>query len=232
MQGYWRASLSPAYNFFLALVLLVGYEGILRLTSTPISQRNLVEVGLTHLIGWASPYEWVLSVMIALLGVVYVYFIRRESTRLTDWVFGLMILEATAWAAALYKLLPWLTQTLFPHPAQLNPFSPAFWESVALCMGAGFYEELFFRLLLVEGLLYLATGFHPRKATAFHYLVIWTLSAALFSAAHFLYEEPTSYAFWYRFLFGLFMSGLYLLRGFGIAAWSHAIYDMAVLWWR
>lgn len=232
MRGYWRASLSPAYNFFLAVALLVGYEGILRLTGTPPAQRNLVDIWLTRLVGWASPYEWVLSVVIALLGVVYVYFIRRESTRLTDWVFGLMLLEAVGWAWLVYRLLPWLTRTLFPPPAQLNPFSPAFWEGTALCMGAGFYEEWFFRLLLVESLLYLSTGLRPRKATAFHYLVIWTLSAVLFSAAHFLYEEPTTYAFWYRFFFGLCMSGLYILRGFGITAWSHAIYDMLVLWWR
>jgi hypothetical protein len=28
---------------------------------------------------------------------------------------------------------------------------------------------------------------------------------------------------------GLFFSVLYLLRGFGIAAWSHALYDIAVM---
>lgn len=232
MRGYWRASLRAAYNFFLAVTLLVGYEGILRLTGAPSAQRNLIDIWLTRLVGWASPYEWVLSVVIALLGVVYVYFIRRESLRLTAWVFGVMIVEAMGWAVALYKFLPWLMRELFPQPAQLNPLSPTFWESAALCMGAGFYEELFFRLLLVEALLYLSTSLRPRKATAFHYLVIWTFSAVLFSAAHFFYEEPTTYAFWYRFFFGLCMSGLYILRGFGISAWSHAIYDMLVLWWR
>jgi len=26
------------------------------------------------------------------------------------------------------------------------------------------------------------------------------------------------------------MSGIYILRGFAIAAWAHALYDIAVLW--
>jgi membrane protease YdiL (CAAX protease family) len=99
-------------------------------------------------------------------------------------------------------------------------------------MGAGFYEELFFRVMLVEGLLLIFTGLQPKKATAFHQVAAWVLSAVLFSTAHFLYETPSSYAFFYRALFGLLMSGMYILRGFAIAAWGHALYDILVLWWR
>ncbi len=98
-------------------------------------------------------------------------------------------------------------------------------------MGAGFYEELFFRVLLVEGLLLLFTGLRPKKATAFQYIAAWVISAVLFSLAHFMYEKPTLYAFYYRTLFGLMLSGLYILRGFGITAWAHALYDVFVLWW-
>lgn len=232
MRGYWKASLSPAYNFFFSLILLVGYEGILRLTGNPSGERNLIDEWLSRLLSWASPYEWVISLGIALLGLAYVYGIRKENTALTDWVFFLMLGEAVAWALLLYKLLPLLTHAILPPPpAQLNPFSPSFWEGIALCMGAGFYEELFFRVLLVEGLLLLFTGLRPKKATAFQYIAAWVISAVLFSLAHFMYEKPTLYAFYYRTLFGLMLSGLYILRGFGITAWAHALYDVFVLWW-
>lgn len=227
MRAYWKASLSPAYAFFLSLGLLVGYEGILWLTGGTLSDRNLVDQWLTRLLSWAHPYQWVVSLAVVLLGLAYVYGIRKEKTELTEWVFFLMLMEAAAWALLLFKILPLLTIHL--QQVQLAWLSPDFWRGIAQCMGAGFYEELFFRVLLVEGLRLVFTGLRPRQATAFHILMIWGLSAAIFSAAHFLYETPTTYAFLYRWLFGLFMSGLYLLRGFGIAAWTHALYDIYVL---
>ncbi|MCX7606594.1 MAG: CPBP family glutamic-type intramembrane protease [Bacteroidia bacterium] len=230
MVSYWKASLSPAYNFFLSLLLLVGYEGLLFLTGNPSGERNLVDTWLTRLLSWASPYQWVVSLGIALLGLAYVYGVRKERGKLTEWVFFVMLVEAFAWAFLLYKLLPLLTHRFFRAPAQLSFLSAHFWEGIGHCMGAGFYEELFFRVLLVEGLLLLFTGLQPKKASAFHYIATWLLSAALFSAAHFLYESPSRYAFFYRGIFGLCLSGIYILRGFAIAAWAHALYDMLVLW--
>src|SRR5438477_294116 len=37
------------------------------------------------------------------------------------------------------------------------------------------------------------------------------------------------YSFVFRTIAGLFFSGLYLLRGFGITAWTHALYDVFLL---
>jgi hypothetical protein len=36
-------------------------------------------------------------------------------------------------------------------------------------------------------------------------------------------------SFLYRFLFGLILNGIYVWRGFGVAAWTHAIYDIMVI---
>ncbi|MCS7162986.1 MAG: CPBP family glutamic-type intramembrane protease [Bacteroidia bacterium] len=233
MRAYWRASLSPAYNFFLAIFLLVGYEGLMyALGGAPTSTRNLVDQWLTRLLGWTKPYQWVVSLLIVLLGLAYVYGIRRDTSTLTEWVFLVMLVEAAAWAVVLYKFLPLLTAHVLPPAAQLSLLlSEDFWLGLAQCLGAGFYEELFFRVLLVEALRLLLTGFSSTKATALHTAVVWCISAILFSLAHFLYEPFRAYAFWYRALFGLFMSGLYILRGFAITAWAHALYDMYVLWW-
>ncbi|MCS6895958.1 MAG: CPBP family intramembrane metalloprotease [Bacteroidia bacterium] len=207
--------------------LLIGYEGILRLVGSPPTERNLVDQWMTRLLGWATPYEWVISVGIVMVGLAYVYGIRREKANLTEWVFILMIAEAAVWGMLLYKGLPLLVANLrTAYPAQLAWLTPDFWQGIGQCMGAGFYEELFFRVLLVEMLLVLFTGLRTQKATAFHQVAAWVLSAALFSTAHFLYETPTTYAFLYRLIFGLFMSGIYMLRSFGITAWTHALYDI------
>jgi hypothetical protein len=61
------------------------------------------------------------------------------------------------------------------------------------------------------------------------------LAALLFSAFHYVgpYGDPwTLSSFVFRFLAGLLFSVLFLLRGFGIAAWTHALYDIFLFVFR
>jgi hypothetical protein len=55
------------------------------------------------------------------------------------------------------------------------------------------------------------------------------ISALIFSAFHYVgaYGDPWQLeSFTFRFLAGIAFSALFLLRGFGIAAWTHALYDV------
>ena len=59
-----------------------------------------------------------------------------------------------------------------------------------------------------------------------------TGGAAVFSAFHYVgpYGDRLElYSFVFRLIAGLFFSALYVLRGFGITAWTHALYDVLVL---
>jgi membrane protease YdiL (CAAX protease family) len=97
-----------------------------------------------------------------------------------------------------------------------------------LSLGAGLYEELLFRVLLVSGLALAGRrllGWSPRAAGA----VAVGVSAVAFSAFHYVgpYGDPfTLPSFTFRALAGLAFSALYLTRGFGITAWTHALYDV------
>ena len=102
---------------------------------------------------------------------------------------------------------------------------------LTLSLGAGLYEELLFRVVLVA---LLANGFR----LLFGVSRIWAgvaatvIGAILFSAFHYvgpLGEPMRLESFVFRTLAGLAFSGLYLTRGFGITAWTHALYDVAVL---
>jgi hypothetical protein len=58
------------------------------------------------------------------------------------------------------------------------------------------------------------------------------LGALIFSAFHYIgpYGDHLEvYSFVFRTIAGLFFSGLYLARGFGITAWTHALYDVFLL---
>ena len=104
-------------------------------------------------------------------------------------------------------------------------------ERLMLSLGAGLYEELLFRVVLVTALAFLA-----RRVLG---LGVWTagalaavIGAFLFSLIHYVgpYGDPFQLAsFTFRFIAGLVFSVLYLLRGFGITAWTHALYDVLVL---
>jgi hypothetical protein len=100
-----------------------------------------------------------------------------------------------------------------------------------LSLGAGIYEELLFRVLLVGLLAWLGhrvLGLQPLAAG-----IMATLSGALiFSAFHYVGpfgDRLDAYSFVFRAIAGVFFSALYLLRGFGITAWTHALYDVLLL---
>ena len=58
------------------------------------------------------------------------------------------------------------------------------------------------------------------------------IAAGIFSAFHFIGEFGDYFSFdifMIRFFAGILLGILYFLRGFGIVAWSHSIYDLIVL---
>jgi len=101
-------------------------------------------------------------------------------------------------------------------------------------LGAGIYEELFFRLLMIPalGALVGMAGGSPKCKL----VVAVGVSSLLFSAAHFLPGgksfAPATLEFWTTFVFLLVAGGyfamLFLYRGFGIAAGTHAAYNIFV----
>jgi hypothetical protein len=58
------------------------------------------------------------------------------------------------------------------------------------------------------------------------------VGATIFSAFHYVgaYGDVfTVQSFVFRLIAGIFFSALYLLRGFGIDAWTHALYDVFLI---
>jgi hypothetical protein len=97
-----------------------------------------------------------------------------------------------------------------------------------ISLGAGIYEELLFRVVLVSGLALLATRVFRWPRTRANLFAV-VLGALIFSAFHYIgpYGEPLRLdSFTFRAVAGLLFSGLYVLRGFGITAWTHALYDV------
>ncbi len=96
-------------------------------------------------------------------------------------------------------------------------------------VGAGVYEEVLFRLCLVPILFGLLRAMLvPRKMAV---ILTVVASSLLFSIAHYVgpaADEFTLYSFVFRTTAGVVFAALFVLRGFGITAGSHAAYDLLV----
>lgn len=121
-----------------------------------------------------------------------------------------------------------------PSATALVTESP--FAGIVLSMGAGFYEELAFRvgLFAVLGrLVWLAFVANPLPIMKWLFWLGWSLfSAAVFSAWHHVgrFGEPFSLqAFVFRWVSGFVFTVIFALRGFAPAVWTHTLYDIWVL---
>jgi len=111
---------------------------------------------------------------------------------------------------------------------------PALLAEIVTGIGAGIYEELLFRLVLICTLMLLfqnVLGWGKGNSIAMSVLI----SAALFAAHHnvdFLSGQPNQMDLfdWPKFIFrimaGVYFAILFAIRGFGITAGTHALYDI------
>jgi hypothetical protein len=237
-SSYWRASRAPRYSLLFALPLLVFYQVLaVLLAHGQRSIRNGADVILQGLFT-AVAGAWGPPLFMACLIAAGLWLVARDmrahGSRLRAILFLTMLGESIV-LAGLFGLgvggvtsgVLGLLQTLALAPtSQLDP-----WTHLMVSLGAGIYEELLFRVLLVGALSSAARallGWRPVPAG----VAATLLGAAIFSAFHYIgpYGDRLElYSFVFRMVAGVFFSALYLARGFGITAWTHALYDVLLL---
>jgi membrane protease YdiL (CAAX protease family) len=139
--------------------------------------------------------------------------------------------SAGAWAAGLF---------LGPITAREGLVS-----GVVTSLGAGFYEEVAFRVILFglvgqvvvwavcgERLRALSGGTRLSARGAILTAAWAVVCALIFSGVHYIGPLRDSFAlpsFAFRATLGLALTLIYVLRGFSTAVWAHAIYDVWVV---
>lgn len=240
LQAYNEACKRPSYNFLFSVVLLVLYEasvGMMRYFGRG-QVVNGVDAWFTNLLALIPYGSWVLSFCIVAAGIAYLYIDSKEGVSVRPKFFGLMLLESLVWATVLYLTLPRLIGQMFAGnilsalpAAVVKPAQPTLLDNIGLSFGAGFYEEFFFRLLLVRGVQLVMTVFKWDTESVWSVMGVILFCSLAFSGAHYIGnmgDDFSLYSFTYRFVFGLVMSFVLVLRRFGITAWTHALYDVLV----
>lgn len=242
-RGYLRLSTRPLHVLCFLAPLIVLYEvgTVLYLTDRgrgvveTVSAQSIL-ARFFEVFGVASLYLPGIA-----LGTVLLlwHLLERDRWRVQPGVLAGMLCESLLWTVPLL-VLGLLMQggrsggqpgpaAAMALPAALEAHSAG--ARVTLSVGAGLYEELLFRLIIIAGLhLVLVDVAGLRNGPG--YLIAAVVSAIAFAMYHDVTPPggPTNYplAMFYG-VAGLYFAGLFVLRGFGIVVMVHTLYDVLVL---
>lgn len=224
-ESYWSLSRTPLTSLVFSLPLVLAYEGGVLMLGRG-SPRNGADVWLRQALDALGFGAYFLLPALTVLGLLAWHHVEHDRWRFSPAVLAGMAFESLLWAAVLVGIAR-LQDRLWPLAAAVVE-EGVLARLVAFC-GAGLYEEVLFRLLLLPALAWAfeRIGFSGAVAAVLGLVG----SSVLFSAAHYvgpLGDTFQIYSFTFRFLAGMFFAVLFSVRGFGIAAGAHAIYDILV----
>ncbi|MBX3103169.1 MAG: CPBP family intramembrane metalloprotease [Bacteroidetes bacterium] len=230
--GYFALTRRNSYNFVLAGILLGLYELSKLFNSGDVQVVNAIDKLMKWFFELIPNGTLYVSAALAVIGLFYIVRDFQQGYKLRTGMLGFMWLEALVWAGVIYFNLSIVINWI---PAMSAGKGVTFWQELSLSLGAGFYEEFFFRLILVKLTVFaLMIAGMEQNGTPTRILTV-LITAVIFSLVHFDFilgsmGDPWSwYAFFFRTAFGVLMSLLLMLRGFGITAWAHALYDVLVV---
>ena len=236
-KDYLARSRSPRYSILFALPLLLLYEGAaFAVTGSAFEGiRNGADVLMKSLFVGLGGRRGLLVFDALLFGVgaLLVWRDRKaHPAKLEGRTFALMFLESSVYAVLFGGVVGRLTALVLGMPGLLSAVQGAgqldLPTQLVTSLGAGIYEELLFRVLLTGGLVLAAKVLLGWEGTKGKVLAV-ILSALIFSAFHYigaLGDRFTMESFVFRAIAGVVFSALYVTRGLGVTAWTHALYDI------
>lgn len=156
-------------------------------------------------------------------------------------------IEGVVYAVLMRVAAGYVVGSLFAGPGGIRDQGPFF--GFIMSLGAGFYEELTFRVILyglgAKLLVWLvtkqkveltgtaATNRSSLTLATLGVMLAWSFCCAFaFSAMHYIGAGSDPFqlpSFLFRFVLGLVLTLIFATRGFAAAVWTHALYDVWVL---
>jgi membrane protease YdiL (CAAX protease family) len=237
---YMEQSRRPLTSLAFLVPLLVLYEGgIIALGADAL--RNGPEVWLRSLLATLDFGQYFLLPVLIVGSLLVWHHTTGDPWRVSPGVVLAMFVECAVLAFLLLLLAQsqrWFEgrfDAMLPSlriQAQIDPKEIGKFIGY---IGAGIYEEFLFRLMLIPlvsalvGLLASLLRVEGRLQL-FKPVIAVLVTSLLFSAAHYIGAESFEWStFVFRFIAGVFFAVLFLHRGFGIAAGTHAAYDLYTL---
>lgn len=238
---YWSESRRPLVSLAFVAPILALYEaGVLFLGTKAL--RNGADVWLRRFLEALDFGHYFLLPLLTVAILLGWHYTARQPWSVRRDVVSRMFLESVLLAVGLRLLLQVEAVMLAGLGAVLAPAAAvggglrASLGNLVGFLGAGVYEELLFRLVLLSAAVWLLArwGFSATRGAVLAALV----TSFVFAAAHYVgpYGDPIElgqFSFWFaalfRFLAGVFFSALFVCRGFGIVVGTHAAYDILAM---
>jgi hypothetical protein len=224
-------------NLLTSLVLvfplfLVYQIGVL-FTLPMLNGADFLTVFLFRNLGLSQGAYLAYTVVVAVAFAIAVALLRRKQ-RFDPRLIVPVFVESAIYALTMGSLIVFvMTRVLHVSPRLAGGViaDQGLGTRFVMSLGAGVWEETVFRLGIMTGIAVLlerVLGFGRWVAVALGLVA----SAVLFSAMHHIppYGDPLHVGvFVFRVLAGCFFGLIYWLRGFAIAVYTHALYDIYVL---
>ena len=228
LKTYASRSSDLAVSFLLVLPLLLFYEIGIVLLRSPV--KNAADVLLKGPLMFAGPDRvLVFNLILFLLFAAALFSLDKQRREIDGGLVTLIFAESFFYAFLLFLICPFVVfacRRLLSIGRARNLF-----QQIVLSVGAGVYEEILFRLVLL-GLAMLLCAKVFRLSRTFSAVVSILFSSAVFALMHYLGplgDRFTIDSFIYRTTAGTLLAVVYVTRGFGIAVYTHAIYDILVV---
>lgn len=237
-QGYAALSSRPLHILLFLLPLILLYEiGLTvylsdqKLGVGDISARTILR-GLFDSFGVASFH---LPAFVLLVVLFLWHLMVHDPWKVRASTLVGMALESTLWAIPIFVLGMLLMSPARPAAA-VSPgagdLAALPWQvRLTISVGAGLYEELVFRLLLITIAHFLLVDLLrvPNGAGMVIAAVVSAVAFALYHNISYVGGGANLALLAFYCIAGLYFAALFLIRGFGIAVATHAIYDLVVL---
>jgi membrane protease YdiL (CAAX protease family) len=225
-RGYFKETRRPVYSAALVLPFFLVYHiGTVFLETTYINGADALIIRLLSLFSVRSMFA---SAVVLLLFFVFWQVRSRAKWKIDSAKLTFLFVESIFFALLLYIGFGWLPVRLGFSAAAGE--APGALQQLVLYCGAGIYEELVFRGFLLGTLILLLTRLLNWKRTraSITAAVAGSLLFALFHYVGPAADAFTADSFLQRTLGGLYFSALFVTRGFGVTASSHALYDILI----
>lgn len=248
-NSYTERTSRPIYALIYLLGFLVLYEiGIFFIQPEVLTQSLVQPEGQVvafywvrmalRFLGFSTRMTWIAAPLMVIVILLALQFTSKTSWQVKAGDFILMTGECILLAIPLIVLSLLLNRAIAEPNAALQATDSGggnhLLVDVVTGIGAGIYEELVFRLVLICLLMLIFQDlFGLQKTTAIFWSVV--ISAVTFSIHHhFFYANGQLYRgdtftigkFLFRALAGVYFAALYAVRGFGVTAGTHAFYNI------
>jgi membrane protease YdiL (CAAX protease family) len=223
-RGYLKETRRPVYSATLILPFLCIYHaGTFFFNTTHINGADAL---ILRILSALSVHSMFASALVLIASFIFWQVRTHASWKIKGNMLSLYLLESLCFALILIYGLGWLnTHLLMSTASGKRPLA-----NLVLYCGAGIYEELLFRGFLLGILLLIFRRAFPNSKAVVP-IAASLLAALIFSAFHYIGQAGDTFSigsFLQRTIAGLYFSALFVTRGFGLTAASHAIYDIIV----